>query len=526
MSVWHPQTIVVALAVCTATVAGCRRADNEVSAGGPVVVDDADVGVVVDADEADLDTGALMPDTDAIADAAPPIAVTWLAPELLGRPTATGVTLSVVPETDVEAYVEYGTAPDVYTAQTTVQMSPAGEPLVVELSGLLADIRYHYRVRYRAPGQTAFLARDAHTFHTARAPGQTFQFTMQADSHLDENSNLDLYHQTLQNVAAEQPDFHIDLGDTFMCEKHQAPLQAEVKAAADLQTVVTRYLYERGHFGLMAHSTPLFLVNGNHEGEIGYLNDGTPNNLAVWTTLARKRFYPNPEPNGWYTSPAGAEPVVGQRQHPYAWTWGDALFVVLDPFWFTKSQVKQGNRWTWTLGKAQYDWLRATLEGSHAKYKFVFAHHIVGGKDPASRGGVEMAPYFEWGGQEVDGTYTFDKNRPGWGKPIHQLFVDTQVSAFFHGHDHVYVRQERDGVVYQEVPQPSAANTGNGAQLATEGGYLAGTILSSSGHLRVTVAPDKATVEYVRTWLAKDESATKKNASVDHAYTILPHDAQ
>ncbi len=504
-------------------VMSCRQAPADTDA------QTADAATLEVAEVPDAPDGAMADGApeDVVADVAAEVAssssVTWLATELLGRPSAEGVTLNLVPANDAEAYVELGTAPDVYAVQTAPQSSPAGEPLVFDVNGLTGNTRYFYRVRFRAPGEAAFAALAPHSFHTARPPGETFVFTVQADSHMDDKSSVAIYHQTLQNALAAQPDFHIDLGDTFMCEKHSAPLQAEVKPAPDLQTVITRYLYERQHFGLIAHSTPLFLVNGNHEGEIGYLNDGTPNNLAVWTTLARKRYFPNPQANPTYTTPQGAEPIVGQRQHPYAWQWGDALFVALDPFWFTKSQVKQGNRWTWTLGKAQYDWLRATLEASNAKYKFVFAHHIVGGTDSASRGGIEMAPFFEWGGKEADGTYTFDKNRPGWGKPIHQLFVDTHVSAFFHGHDHVFVRQELDGVVYQEVPQPSATNTANGAQLATEGGYVAGTILSSSGHMRITVAPDQAKVEYVRTWLPADAASGKQNGSVDNSYTIAPH---
>ena len=444
----------------------------------------------------------------------------WLATELLGRPTASGATLNIVPATDLEAYVEFGTVAGVYSGQTAPQAQPTGEPMVFEIEGLVPDTRYSYRVRFRAPGQSDFLARAERSFHTARPPGSTFVFTIQADSHMDDKSSAEIYERTLALAAAAQPDFHIDLGDTFMCEKHSQAMVAEIKPAADLQTVVARYLQERHYFGLLAHSSPLFLVNGNHEGEAGWLNDGTPNNLAVWTTLSRKRYYPNPEPNQMYTAPSGAEPTVGLRQHPYAWQWGDALFVVLDPFWYTKTVSKQQNRWNWTLGKPQYDWLRATLEGSQAKFKFVFAHHIVGGNDAQSRGGIEAAPYFEWGGQELDGSDTFAKNRPGWGKPIHQLFVDTHVSAFFHGHDHVYVRQELDGVVYQELPQPSATNTTNGAQLAKEAGYVAGTILSSAGHLRVTVTPSKATIAYVRTWLPKDENATHVNGSIDDSIEI------
>ena len=34
------------------------------------------------------------------------------------------------------------------------------------------------------------------------------------------------------------------------------------------------------------------------------------------------------------SAPSFDDPVVGARQHPYAWRWGDALFVALDaPIW-------------------------------------------------------------------------------------------------------------------------------------------------------------------------------------------------
>ena len=69
------------------------------------------------------------------------------------------------------------------------------------------------------------------------------------------------------------------------------------------------------------------------------------------------------------------------------------------------------------------------------------------------RGGAEAAAYFEWGGENADGSWGFDTQRPGWGGvPIHQLMVENGVSAYFHGHDHQYVYETRDGIVYQESP--------------------------------------------------------------------------
>lgn len=138
------------------------------------------------------------------------------------------------------------------------------------------------------------------------------------------------------------------------------------------------------------------------------------------------------------------------------------------------------------------------------------------------RGGVEAAPYFEWGGKNADGTGGFAAKRPGFPKPIHQLLVDNKVTAVFHGHDHVYVKQDLDGIVYQEVPQPSAKNTSSGAMLAANYHYTSGTILSSAGHIRVTVSPTQVTSEYVRAWLPQMETATVKNGRIDDTWTALP----
>jgi hypothetical protein len=36
--------------------------------------------------------------------------------------------------------------------------------------------------------------------------------------------------------------------------------------------------------------------------------------------------------------------------------------------------------------------------------------------------------------------------------------LENKVNIYFHGHDHFYGKQEKDGMIYQEVPQPSAKN--------------------------------------------------------------------
>ena len=169
----------------------------------------------------------------------------------------------------------------------------------------------------------------------------------------------------------------------------------------------------------------------------------------------------------------------------------------------------------WTLGREQYDWLVGVLQRNTSPYTFVFLHHLVGGNGTDARGGSEASVFFEWGGKNLDGTSGFASNRAGWSKPIHDLFVQYKVSAVFHGHDHLYVHQERDGIAYQEVPQPSFAREGQTSS-AVDYGYLSGTLQASSGHLRITVTPARATVEYIRSRL------TAGNGGVVDSYTIAP----
>jgi phage terminase large subunit-like protein len=90
------------------------------------------------------------------------------------------------------------------------------------------------------------------------------------------------------------------------------------------------------------------------------------------------------------------------------------------------------------------------------------------------------------------------------------------VSIFFQGHDHLYARQERDGVVYQEAPLPGdpAYATHN------KDAYTSGITMPNAGYLRVTVAPEEAKVDYVRCWLPKDETPRQKTGDIAHSYTI------
>lgn len=436
---------------------------------------------------------------------------TFIGKELLGRITNKSVTVNIAADRDLEVYFEYGTQPGVYASRTAPVTYPGGTPFNTLLDNLQANTRYYYRMRYREPNAATFEARAEHSFQTARPRGSTFSFAIQFDPHMDENSSADVYNLTLQNELAAAPDFLIDLGDTFMSDKLQPITQPAIHDRVRLM---------RSFYDVVGHSVPLLLSLGNHEGEWGRNLNGTANNVAVWNTDLRKQYIPNPQADGFYLSDQTVEPLVGVRESYYAWEWGDALFVVLDPYWHRTVAPDQAGDWSLTLGRNQYAWLKRTLETSTAKFKFVFAHNLIGGKDldGPMRGGVETAKYLEWGGYNLDNTWGFDRARPGWPMPIHQLLVANHVTAFFHGHDHLYAKQDLDGVIYQEGPQPSARNFNLGTR-ATDYQYTHGTVLGGTGYIRVTVSPNEVKSEYVQTWLPSQENATRRNAMVADTWT-------
>lgn len=211
-------------------------------------------------------------------------------------------------------------------------------------------------------------------------------------------------------------------------------------------------------------------------------------------------------------------------QNYYAWEWGDGLFVVLDPFWYS-TRGNRADNWSRSLGRVQYDWLKRTLEASSAPFKFIFIHHLVGGETPEGRGGAEASHFFEWGGRELDGRDTFRQHRLGWPAPIHQLLVENHVSIVFHGHDHLFAQQERDGVIYQLVPQPGHSRFDN-ARSAAEYGYKSGVIQGASGILRVSVSSQMCRVEYVRAYPDNAESAARKSGSITHVYDVAAVDGK
>jgi hypothetical protein len=87
--------------------------------------------------------------------------------------------------------------------------------------------------------------------------------------------------------------------------------------------------------------------------------------------------------------------------------------------------------------------------------------------------------------------------------------AETGVTIFFQGHDHLFVKQELDGVIYQTLPTPADPNYA----MDNAEAYKTGDKLPASGRVRVTVSPNGVTVDYVRSYLDKPDE-------VAYSYTV------
>lgn len=479
------------------------------------------------------------------ADAATPI--TFTAEELLTRPTATSININAVPASTVELYYEYKASGATTYSSTAVVSAAAGQPCNVVISDLSAATQYSYHMKYHLPGESDWVTRSEHSFHTQRAAGETFTFVVTSDTHSSMNApyfSTAYYDKTLAQIKAEDPDLWIDTGDT-PCLDFMDTLQEYQQGYLSFRNLITS----------VSGDIPIFKALGNHEQAMGWnLDDKTPTSETqpVLAVNAQKAIFPSPKPDGFYTGNTDASLAYLDGDHLredyYAWTWGDAQFIVLDPYWYTMKfpqedstypfggeenqsgeSATKGTRWDWSLGIDQYLWLKNTLAGSTATYKFIFIHNVTGGIIPYGRGGTEIAGYFEWGGQNWNGTWGWDDERPaaeGWDVPIHQLMDRYNVTIFFHGHDHYYAKQKLNGIVYQEVPMPAADDGYWGFANEQTGTYASqypdpDDILfydgaekyQDSGHLRVTVSPTAGvTVDYV----------DMNDGSVTASYTIPP----
>ncbi|MGL5319048.1 MAG: hypothetical protein ACRC9Q_10235, partial [Bacteroidales bacterium] len=317
---------------------------------------------------------------------------------IIGSPGSNSVLLSIAAANGTAVAVNYGTSPEKMTQRVTRSVLQ-NNIVEIKLENLSAGTRYYYSFALDDKAES-----DTYTFVTQRQKGSSFSFGVQGDSHPERNREMfdaSLYQLNMQNVAKYTPDLYFTLGDDFSIERFIESNTVTQKNVNDIYSAQRKYL------GMTGCNAALFLVNGNHEQAAKYLLDGTAVNPAVCAGIARKLFYPLPDPSGMYTGDLEQVEKIGYLKDYFAFEWGDALFVTLDPYWHSDAAVdniagsmdKETDPWAATIGTEQYQWLRNTLANSTSKYKFVFTHHVRG----TGRGGIEEATLYEWGGYDMKG---------------------------------------------------------------------------------------------------------------------------
>ncbi len=311
---------------------------------------------------------------------------------------------------------------------------------------------------------------------TQRKRGESFRFVLIADTHLRPHKvtpGLEIFageEQTLVSVARDieknLPDFIIHLGDVLDFHDYgfnDPPPSGEVTRWG--------YLNYRRLLGDMIGNTAHFMVIGNWDGENGDYNEEEINRSREQRLL----YMPGPEPD---TYPEGGS----RYEDYYAFTWGDALFIVLNVMTYTPTphllSSYSGRVDDWTLGSEQMSWFEKTLAGASSKWRFVFIHHTVGGK----AGDLDNSAYGRGGGQAA---YV------GEQAVVHALMLKYGVQIFFYAHDHVFTDMVVDGIHYT-LPGSAGAPW---KFVTAETGYI--DYRPESGHCLVSVSPNNVVVESI-----------------------------
>jgi hypothetical protein len=338
------------------------------------------------------------------------------------------------------------------------------------VEGLAPGTRYQYEVvGCSALGETAL---HAGSVVTQRPPGDPFTFALITDTHI--GSDLAFSNQgdeaTLaavsRNIQAAAPDFVANLGD--MLDYHEYGFNTPPPDATIARQAYVNY---RSTLGELAGNAAHYPVIGGWDSESGC-------NTAAEIDRSRSQRLLYLPGAGSATYPEGGSAF----EDYYAFTWADALFVVLNVFTYTPTchllSFDPGLPDDWTLGQAQLDWLRQTLANSHSKWKFLLIHHPVGG----NAGNDDDSAYGRGGGRAA---------HVGEQEVVHQMMRDYGVQIFFYGHDHVFTDMVVDGIHYS-LPG-SAGAIWMFADAAT--GYTMSW--PDPGWARVDVTPDDVHVQFL-----------------------------
>lgn len=423
----------------------------------------------------------------------------------LFRPRPEGVSLHWNHPRPLDIEVLAGPAPD---QLRVVRALHAAGPTEWDLLGLAAGASHVVNCRFREPGASQWRTGPLGRVITGRSEGATYRVILLADTHQyhfpnrpEARENL---RRTVAAVLAESPDFVVLMGDEAGIARQR--YEEEPRTQEEASAFWAAWREEMS--GLLA-AVPSFLVLGNHEGEGGFERAAPrPSGIAHlqrWGTVARRQYFLNPLP---HTYPEGAEDGGSDRtdsgdgsalQNYFAWSWGDALFVVIDVHRYTRiDQAPPTEPDHWSLGEAQWAWLERVLASSNKRWKLVLAHHVLGGYRWGVRGDEERPAYAYGRGGARYATV-------GEQRRLSRLMQDTGARFFFYGHDHVFAYQPWENLHYVCCGRPT--------WLSSEWWNTPGwreaygrhdtrdphDFYAALGYTRLTIGPSALRIEFIRT---------------------------
>jgi len=446
-----------------------------------------------------------------------PATVEFPGTVILGRPTNVSVTCSLLPNSEITKLTisVFEASSGILSTYKPIYSLQRNKTLEVDIDGLTPNTAYTYTISFTQGSKNRTC--PSHRFQTQRNKGSSFLFSILADTHLGTAKHCDplKYDNTLRNINTANPDFVIFLGDDFRADNVQGtPLDLMTN-----NTIAQLYLNQRPFMSIVGQDAPIYNTNGNHECQEGWLLTPSCDNVPTWAITNRVEFFPNPRPNNFYQGDSILNDCVygGLQENYYSWSWGDALFVVLDDYLYSQGT---GQGWDFSLGISQHLWLSSVLR-SNSNFKFVFTHHVNG----FNRGGIELVPFFEWGGYSPTTTttqpYDWAKERPaseGWTVPIQQMLEQNNVTIVFQGHDHLFVKQgwpseANPSMLYITLPFPAFPDPDNffGSIYDNSPGFLSGAVRAPAGHLNVEVTSTTITVNYILSSISPDKNWTATN---------------
>jgi hypothetical protein len=408
----------------------------------------------------------------------PPPEFELLGAPLLFNPTTSAFSVNAVVVTGdpalVRATARRAGSPDWIDASSSA--FPTTDVAEWRFEGLEPGTLYEYQVL--GQGAAGEVPLYAGTVTTQRTPDdEHFVFALVTDTHIAPRSvapgeldALDDQERILVGIApkmrTQNPDFIVNLGD--MLDFHLFGFNAPPPDGSWTRLAYLNYRrLMQDALGNAAH----FPVIGNWDGENG---DFSAEEIA-WSREQRLLYAPGPTPT---TYPEGGS----EHQDYYAFTWGNALFVVLNVMTYTPTShllsTDPGVADDWTLGDAQLAWFMDTLANATSKWRFVLIHHTVGG----AAGDEINAAYGRGGGQAA---------QVGEQALVHQLMIDHGVQIFFYGHDHVFADMVVDDIHYT-LPGSAGAPW---KFTTAETGYV--EYWPDSGYARVEVSDDNVQVHFI-----------------------------